>query len=102
MTKKHKSYKSADLFFAKLRKDPEVMLHYEAEKARTQIAALVKNARQQAGLTQAELARKVGTSQSVIARLETGADQRTPSLTLLARIAAALDAHLQFGFKFAS
>lgn len=79
----------------------EVMLHYEEEKAKTQIAALVRTARQRVGLTQADLAAKIGTSQSVIARLESGADQRMPSLALLARIAAALDGHLEFGFKFA-
>jgi len=101
MTKRMKAYKSSKSFFDELRKDPEVMLHYEEEKARTQIAALVRTARQRVGMTQAKLAEKVGTSQSVIARLESGGDQRTPSLALLARIASALDARLEFGFKFA-
>lgn len=102
MSKKKKPYKAAKSFFDGLRKDPEIMLHYEEEKTRSQIAGLVHTARQRAGLTQAELAAKVGTTQSVIARLESGSDQRTPSLALLARIAAALDARLEFGFKFAS
>ena len=48
-----------------------------------------------------ELAEKVGTSQSVIARLESGSDVRTPSLSLLARIATACNAEFEFGFKFA-
>lgn len=102
MNKKKKAYKSAKPFFDELRNDPEVMLHYEEEKAKTQIAALVRSARQRAGMTQAELAERVGTTQSVIARLESGGDQRIPSLALLARIASALDARLEFGFKFAS
>ena len=76
-------------------------MYFEAGQARSQIAALVKAARQRAGMTQAELAEKIGTSQSVVARLESGGDSRTPSLALLARIAAALKARLEFGFKFA-
>ena len=42
------------------------------------------------GLTQAELAQRVGTTQSSIARLESGT--RQPSLSFLRRVARALDA----------
>jgi DNA-binding XRE family transcriptional regulator len=45
------------------------------------------------GLTQAELAEKVGTKQPAIARLESG--QATPSITFLRRLACALDANLE-------
>jgi transcriptional regulator with XRE-family HTH domain len=41
-------------------------------------AALVRGARRQVGLTQAQLAERVGTTQSAIARIETGASE--PSL----------------------
>jgi ribosome-binding protein aMBF1 (putative translation factor) len=52
------------------------------------LALLVCEMREDAGLTQTELARKVGTTQSVIARLE-DAEYTGHSLTMLERIAAA-------------
>jgi ribosome-binding protein aMBF1 (putative translation factor) len=52
------------------------------------LALLVREMREDAGLTQAELARRVGTTQSVIARLE-DAEYAGRSLTMLERIAAA-------------
>jgi ribosome-binding protein aMBF1 (putative translation factor) len=52
------------------------------------LALLVREMREDAGFTQAELARKVGTTQSVIARLE-DAEYTGHSLTMLERIAAA-------------
>ena len=52
------------------------------------LALLVREMREDAGLTQAELARKVGTTQSVIARLE-DAEYSGHSLTMLERVATA-------------
>mgnify|MGYP001559404849 CR=1 FL=1 len=52
------------------------------------LALLVREMRENAGLTQAELARKIGTTQSVIARLE-DAEYMGHSLSMLERIAAA-------------
>jgi ribosome-binding protein aMBF1 (putative translation factor) len=52
------------------------------------LAVLVREMRRDAGLTQAELARKVATTQSVIARLE-HAEYTRHSLTTLERIATA-------------
>jgi ribosome-binding protein aMBF1 (putative translation factor) len=51
------------------------------------LALLVREMREDAGLTQTELAAKVGTTQSVIARLE-DAEYTGHSLTMLERIAA--------------
>jgi ribosome-binding protein aMBF1 (putative translation factor) len=50
------------------------------------LAVLVREMREEAGLTQAELARKIGTTQSVIARLE-DAEYAGQSLTMLERVA---------------
>jgi uncharacterized protein len=50
-------------------------------------AAIVRGSRQAAGLTQAELARRVGTRQSAISAYERG--QREPSVSTLARIVRA-------------
>jgi phage-related protein/DNA-binding XRE family transcriptional regulator len=52
------------------------------------LALLVREMREDAGMTQAELAKKVGTTQSVIARLE-DAEYAGHSLTMLERIATA-------------
>ena len=98
--KNKKPYKSAKPFFQKLLKDKEIRIHFEEEKSKTEIAHAVRTARVKADLTQAELAKLIGTTQSVIARLEGGSDKRVPSIPLLARIAAACGAHFEFGFTF--
>lgn len=52
-----------------------------------ELAETAYRAREVAGLTQAELARKMGTTQSAIAAIESGA--RTPTVELLERLARA-------------
>jgi transcriptional regulator with XRE-family HTH domain len=58
------------------------------------VGQLVYDARINSKLTQAELAKKIGTTQSVISRLE-DADYRGHSLTMLRRIADALGLRLE-------
>ena len=55
----------------------------------------VLKARARAGLTQAEVAKKVGTTQSAIARLESGARKHSPSIATLQRYARALGYRVQ-------
>ncbi len=62
-------------------------------QARLDLAELVYDARHAAGLTQGELARRAGTSQSVISAIENGA--QAPGGVMLARIAYALGGSLQ-------
>ena len=50
----------------------------------------VLKARAAAGLTQAELAARVGTTQSAIARLESGTPKHSPSIVTLQRYARAM------------
>jgi transcriptional regulator with XRE-family HTH domain len=57
-----------------------------------QIAGQVAERRRTLGLSQGELARRVGTTQSAIARLESGG--RPPRIDTLLRIAAALECEL--------
>ena len=75
-------------------------LTHRREKAISKIAQLVRDARLRAGLTQAQLAEKAQSSQVVIARLESGGDDRVPSLDLLERIARALKAKLLVSFEY--
>jgi transcriptional regulator with XRE-family HTH domain len=55
--------------------------------------AIVQEARRRAGLTQRELAKRAGTSQSAIARIERG--RQIPSVETLQRILRACDLDLQ-------
>ncbi len=61
---------------------------FERTLQQIDLALLVREMREDAGFTQAELAKRVGTTQSVIARLE-DAEYAGHSLTMLERIAAA-------------
>ena len=100
MKLRKRNYRSADSFFARMLKDSDIRIRYEEERAKTSIAMAVKAARTRAKLTQAQLAEKIGTTQSVIARLEGVGDSRIPSLSLLARIATACHGEFGFGFRF--
>jgi transcriptional regulator with XRE-family HTH domain len=52
-------------------------------------------ARASAGITQAEIAERIGTTQSVIARLESGSGKHSPSLATLQKYAHALGCRLE-------
>jgi transcriptional regulator with XRE-family HTH domain len=52
-------------------------------------------ARSAAGLTQSEIAKRIGTTQSAIARLESGSGKHLPSLGTLQKYARALDCRLE-------
>ncbi len=99
MKKKSKRIALKDVLKREL-KDQEFSFYFEREKAISHIARMVRNARQKANLTQTQLATKAKTNQAVIARLESGSDERIPSLELLERIAYALKAKLVVGFEY--
>ena len=80
-----------------LMKNPEFRKEYEATRLEFEIARAVIRARIKHGLTQAQLAKKLNTRQSVISRLESM--NTTPSLSFLKRLARALNTSLQVQFK---
>jgi predicted transcriptional regulator len=82
-----------DKFKARLLADPEVRREYEALSPEFEISAELLRARLRAGLSQAELAERMGTSQSAIARLESG--QTLPSTKTLLRFAEATRSRIQ-------
>lgn len=90
-----------DDFIGRRLKDPKFRKHYEREILINAIAKMVVELRNSSGLTQQELAKKAHTSQAAIARLESGVDERMPSLDLLSRIAAASNAKLTISFILA-
>ena len=65
---------------------------YRYAKDAFQIAERVREARERRGMTQAELAARIGSTQPALARLEAGGV--TPSLDTLDRIAQALGLEL--------
>lgn len=52
-------------------------------------------ARAQQGLTQAQVAEKIGTTQSAVARMESGRGKHSPSLATLSKYAEALGCRLE-------
>lgn len=71
-------------------KSPRLQELYEEEKIKFEAALAIRHARERAGWTQAQLAKKIGTTQSVISRLE-DADYDGHTVKILARIARALN-----------
>jgi DNA-binding XRE family transcriptional regulator len=68
---------------------PEMLALLEEERANAEIARMIYAMREEAGLTQRQLAKLIGSSASAICRLE-DADYEGHSLSMLRRIATAL------------
>jgi len=77
--------------------DAELAREVEQARLNVRIAEMLFESRGAAGLTQAQLAELVGTTQSVISRLE-DADYEGHSLPLLQRVAAALNQRVEVRF----
>ncbi len=78
-------------------KDPKFRKSYDALQEEFALARAVIEARKSAGLTQQQLARKMGTTQPVVARLEAG--HTRPSLRTLERLAHATGSRLVITFQ---
>jgi transcriptional regulator with XRE-family HTH domain len=87
-------------FHRKWSKDPKYRKAYDALEDEYQLIGALIDARMSAGLTQAQLAKRMKTTQSVIARLESGHAQ--PSTRTLAKLAAATGTKLKIVFEPAS
>ena len=83
--------------FAKWRKDPDYQAAYEALEGEFALVRALIEARARAGLTQEEVAQRMGTTQAVIARLEGGRVQ--PSTRTLDRFAKATGTRLKISFE---
>lgn len=84
-------------FKADLMKDSEFRYEYEKLAPEREIASQMIGARIKKKMTQEELAKKVGTGQAVISRLE-GMNAK-PSITLLKRISDALETPIKITIK---
>ena len=76
---------------------PERLANLEKARANDQVARKIVTLRTQAGLSQRQLARLVGTTASVICRLE-DAGYEGHSLAMLNRIAVALNCRVEIRF----
>jgi ribosome-binding protein aMBF1 (putative translation factor) len=79
------------------RNNPERLASLEAERQNAAIARALFQLRTRLGLTQRELATRVGTTTSVISRLES-ADYEGHSLSMLRRVASALGRDVEVRF----
>jgi ribosome-binding protein aMBF1 (putative translation factor) len=96
MAKKTRNF--AEVIRRKLARDPVLTKAVKEERLNADIAIQIYEARKEAGLTQTQLAKMIGSQQSVIARLE-DADYDGHSLTMLSRIAEALQKRLRVSFE---
>jgi transcriptional regulator with XRE-family HTH domain len=78
-------------------KDPEYRKEYDALEEEFALIAAVAKARLRSGLTQAQLAKRMKTTQSTVARLESGRGQ--PSTRTLQRFAKATGHRLKISFE---
>lgn len=77
-------------------KNPKFRLEYE--KVQTEFAPIraILEARMKKGMTQTQIARKMGTTQSAIARVESGSGN--PTIAFMQKLADALDLRLSIRF----
>ena len=76
---------------------PERRAGYERARRAHELGAKVRAMREARGISQSELAQRMGTTQSVIARLELGGVE--PRFDTLERVGAALDMDLVVDFR---
>ncbi len=74
---------------------PEVKAEYDRLADEFDLLDEFLKARTAAGITQEELAKRIGTTQSAIARLESGKGKHSPSLATLQKYARALGCRLE-------
>lgn len=94
MTKKDKTQDAIRILHGRyVKDDPERKAALQEERVNAEVARLIHEMRNAAGLSQQQLADLIGTTQSVISRLE-DADYEGRSLSVLERIATALNQKL--------
>ena len=78
----------------RLKDDKELAMLVEEERKRLSLAERIRDTRKKTGLSQKELATLIGTTQSAIARLESGEYERLSISTLL-KVSLALNCRLR-------
>jgi transcriptional regulator with XRE-family HTH domain len=78
-------------------KSPAARAGYEHAQAAYELGRMVRDLREARGLSQRELAERMGTTQSVVGRLEAGGSR--PTIVTLERVAHALELRLEVRFR---
>jgi len=89
--------RSFDAFKKRMLKDPRVKAEYDALEEEFALARELIGARARAKLSQEEVARRMGTSQSAVARMESG--RSLPSTSSLVKYAKAVGHKVQIKLK---
>ena len=84
-------------FKKRLFKNKETKQVYEALGPEYAFIGMIIRRRMEQGLTQQDLARKIGTKQTAISRLESG--RSNPTISFLRHVAEALDNELKISLK---
>jgi ribosome-binding protein aMBF1 (putative translation factor) len=92
-----RKYIPAEELFAEWRKDPQYVAAYDALEEEFALASALIKARGDADMTQQQVADAMGTTQAVVARLESG--KRLPSTRTLERFARATRTKLRISFE---
>lgn len=87
----------ADVSFKEWKKDAKYVAEYAALEEEFAIASALIQARGNADMTQEEVAEAMGTTQAVVARLESG--KQLPSTRTLERFAKATHTRLRISFE---
>jgi ribosome-binding protein aMBF1 (putative translation factor) len=93
---KHK-FIPAEESFREWMKDPEYVAEYNALEEEFALASALIEARSKANMTQEQVAEAMGTTQAVVARLESG--RSLPSTRTLERFAKATSTRLRISFE---
>jgi transcriptional regulator with XRE-family HTH domain len=97
MNKKYRPYGLDDLIKEYIGDDPKRLAYYRYISVNIEIAGIIYNLRTEQGLTQKQLAEMIGTTHSVISRLE-DADYGGHTIKMLHRIATALGKTIEVKF----
>jgi len=97
--RKLRKYIPVEEAIARWREDPDYVREYNVLEEEFALAAEIIKARSAAGLTQAELAKRMKTTQGAVARLESG--RALPSTRTLKRFAEATGHRLKISFELA-
>lgn len=92
--------KKLEVLKRELLADAATRMEYDALADEYAIARELIAARARAGMSQAEVAERMGTTQSVVARLESG--RRLPSMRTVERFAQAVGGHVVLRIKSGS
>ena len=84
-------------FFDQALKDPEIKAEYDRLGPEYEIIEAIIRKRLENGMTQKQLAEKMGTKQSALSRLESG--NYNPSLAFLKKVASALGASVHISLS---